>query len=90
MFGAEEADYVGHRITQSGITHNRERIDKVLSIEKSTHQKQLKSFIGVAEYFHDHVRNFSDLLSPLRKLMQPYNTYHKTKWTHEASIALKQ
>ena len=38
MFGAEEADYVGHRIAQYGIAHNRDRIDKVLSIEKPTHQ----------------------------------------------------
>ena len=65
-FGKNECDYVGHHFTSEGVTHNRERIHKVLQIKKPQSSNQIKSFIGVAEYFHDHIKDMSTTLKPLR------------------------
>jgi len=76
-------EYIGHYITNEGISHTRERIEKVLDNPKPTSTKQLKCFIRVVEYFHAHVRDFSILLLPLRKHLDNYNK-HKPKaitWT---------
>lgn len=73
VFGVDAIEYVGYYITHEGISHSRTRIDKVLDIEKPTNTKQLKSFIGVVEYFHEHVRDFSTVLLPLRKLLVNYD-----------------
>jgi hypothetical protein len=84
QFGMTEVDYVGHHFTQVGVTHNKDRIQKVLDIPQPKYAKQLKSFIGVAEYFHDHIRNFATLLQPLRALITPYVRTHNIQWTDEA------
>jgi hypothetical protein len=81
QFGMTEVDYVGHHFTQFGVTHNRDRIQKVLEIEQPKFAKQLKSFVGVVEYFHEHVQDFSEILRPLRKLITPYVKTHTIKWT---------
>lgn len=89
-FGMSEVDYIGHHFTCEGVTHNRERINKVLDIEKPIHAKQLKSFVGVIEYFHDHIQNFATILRPLRKLITPYHKTHVIRWTNEAELAFEQ
>jgi hypothetical protein len=86
-FGMTEVDYVGHNFTQFGVTHNRDRIQKVLDIQQPKFAKQLKSFIGVVEYFHEHVQNFSEILRPLRLLITPYVKTHTIKWTESAILA---
>ena len=60
-FGKKEVDYVGHHFSQEGVSHNRERIHKVLQIQKPQTSTQLKSFLGVAEYFHDHIQGIQKL-----------------------------
>ena len=47
-------------------------------------EKQLKSFIGCAEYFHDHIQNFSTSMRPLHKLVTAYEKSRKIVWTQEA------
>ena len=87
--GLTEVEYVGHTITESGIGHCRLRIDKVLQTTPPTTQGGLRSFVGVCEYFHDHVEHCADILRPLRDLMTPYNKSHKLHWTEEASLAFE-
>ena len=43
-FGLTEIEYVGHVINAQGITHSQDRIEKVLSMQKPTMAKHLKSF----------------------------------------------
>jgi len=89
-FGMQSVDYVGHHFSPEGVTHNRDRIEKVLQIDKPVYAGQLKSFLGVAEYFHDHIQNMSDKLRPLRLLIQPYDKRQILKWTSEAEQAFEQ
>ena len=91
-FGKEEMEFVGHTIKNDGThTHNRDRIEKVLVIEKPTTSNKLKSFIGVAEYFHDYIQNMATKLKPLRDLIEnPYHKRQKIVWTPESEIAFEQ
>ena len=78
--GLTEVEYVGHTITESGIGHTRSRIDKVLQMQPPANQGGLRSFIGVCEYFHDHIEHCADTLQPLRQMVNPFNKQHKLKW----------
>ena len=40
-------------------------------------------YIGLVNYFHDHVRNMNDLLRPLRKMVDRYDKHKRLEWTPE-------
>jgi hypothetical protein len=87
FLGMSEVDFVGHVISEHGITFTKDRIKKVLDIPPPTHEKGLKKFLGVANYFHNHIRNHSILVQPLQKLVHDYTPSRKLAWTPEAIAA---
>ena len=89
-FGLTEIEYVGHVINAQGITHSQDRIEKVLSMQKPTMAKHLKSFLGVATYFRDHIRNHSIIVKPLNDMIRKYEKNKKLVWTPEELIAYDQ
>ena len=87
--GMPEVEFVGHVINDKGLTFTRERIDKVLEIETPIFGKQLKSFLGVAVYFKDHIDHYSDITKPLHKMIEGYNKAKNKRltWSEEAKLA---
>ena len=49
----------------------------------------MKSFLGVAVYFIDHIRNYTTLVHPLHKMLKDYNKNRKLIWTPEAILAFE-
>lgn len=90
ILGKEEIEFVGHLITAEGITYTRERLDDVLQIPLPTHERGLKKFLGVVNYFHDHIRDHSTIVRPLQKLVHNYNPTRKIVWTPEATQAFER
>ena len=87
QFGLEQIEYVGHTISQEGISISQDKREEVFNIEKPTLQKHLKSFIGCAEYFHSHIRDFSGTMRPLHDMVRNYEKNKKLVWTPEAESA---
>lgn len=87
LLGFEEVEFVGHLISGQGITFSRSRIDSVLEIPLPTHEKGLKKFLGVANYFRDHIKNHSEMVRPLQQLVLHYSPTRKINWTPEAEKA---
>ncbi len=44
-------------------------------------QRQLKSFLGLANYFRDHVNDLSNKVKPLNDIMVPYKKGTSIDWT---------
>jgi len=68
----QNAEYVGHVIDEQGLTFSKEKIDSVANFEKPKTAKQLKSFLGLCNYFRDHIRDHSTLVQPLQVLIPNY------------------
>ena len=62
----------------------------MLAIEKPTHSKQLKSFLGVAAYFRDHIPQHSTIVRPLHQMLANYVPSRKLVWTSEAENAFEE
>jgi hypothetical protein len=69
-FGFSELDYVGHRISSDSINFSSEQRDKVLNFPLPENVRALQSFLGIGNYFRDHIANYSTLVYPLQKLMK--------------------
>ncbi len=70
-FGMEEVEFVGHILKVDGVHFSAEKRGKVLDFSLPRKQKQLKSFLGLVNYFRDHVENLSVLSVPLNDMTIP-------------------
>jgi hypothetical protein len=85
-FGLAEVEYVGHKITAEGLTFAADKISEVTDFERPTSQGGLKSFLGMAGYFREHVDHYVDLVYPLGQLVQNYrkkSRHFTIDWTPE-------
>ena len=78
--GLEEIEYVGHVINKEGITFSREKLQKVIEVPLPKTAKHLRSFVGLANYFREHVRNHSARIEPLIRLLDDYNPRRLIDW----------
>ena len=67
--GLNEVEYVGHLISSTGTSFTEEKRLQVLDFPLPETEKALLQFIGLANYFRDHVPNMTEMVQPLRKLM---------------------
>ena len=81
--GLTQVEYVGHLVTADGISFTEEKRLKILDFPKPTNEKQIQMFIGLANYFRDHVPNMTEMIKPLRDMFSPksYKPSGKVDWT---------
>ncbi len=65
--GVTQLEFVGHVVDCNGVTMSDENIRKVLDFPLPDNVKALRSFVGLCNYFSDHLRDSSLLLRPLHK-----------------------
>jgi hypothetical protein len=88
--GQREVEVVGHLISEHGIRFTDEKIEGLLSIVQPRTKTAVKQFIGLANYFRDHIRDLSKFLLPLQNLIPKYSKAQAKEvvvWTEEADIA---
>ena len=83
---SKEVEYVGYLITSTGTSFTEEKRLQVLDFPFPETEKALLQFIGLANYFRDHVPKMTEMVQPLRKLldMKKYKGSKKLTSTDEA------
>ena len=88
-FGYTEIEYVGKVISENGLKMSQEKIRSVLDFPVPSVSKQLKSFLGLTNYFRDFVRNHSAIVKPLNSMLSNYSKTKKVEWTKETLEAFE-
>ena len=83
-FGYAEIDFVGKVSSEKGLQMSQAKMRSVLDFPKPVIAKQLKSFLGLVNYFRDFIRNQPSIVHPLHQLLLNYNRTKKIVWTLEA------
>ena len=65
FFAQEELEYFGYWITHEGILPVKKKNSAILKISKPKTRKQLRSFIGMINYYHDMRQKRLEVLAPL-------------------------
>ena len=86
FFGRAELEYLGYWITREGIKPVPKKIEAVQKIAEPKTKKELRSFIGVVNYYRDMWVRRSHVLAPLAALT---SKTAKWKWTEVHSQAFK-
>jgi len=83
--GLDEVEYVDHLISITGTSFTDEKRLQVLDFPRPETEKALLQFIGLVNYFRDHVPHMTEIAQPLRKLIdiKKYKGSKKLTWAPE-------
>ena len=70
LFLMDELTFLGLRINAAGISPDPEKLTAIHKAPEPLNVSQLKSFLGMVNYYHRHLPNLSTLLDPLHQLLQ--------------------
>jgi hypothetical protein len=76
-FGLSKIEFVGHTVSEEGVSFSREKLQTALDFPRPITQQQLRQFIGLMNYYRDHVRNHSDKSRPPTQMLRDYDKRKK-------------
>ena len=68
IFATNELKFLGHTITEKGVAVLPEKVEAVRNSKKPSNVTDVRSFLGLANYYRRFVPNFSTVASPLHQL----------------------
>ena len=75
---------------QNGINFSAEQLSEVAEFPTPVGVKGLRSFLGLANYFRDHVRHYADMESPIRDLLTKHDKFKKFQWSDLAECGFRK
>jgi hypothetical protein len=89
-FGVTEMDFLKHKITQEGLKMDDCKVKTNLDWEPPRWVPTLKSFLGLASYYHKFIVNFAKIAMPLTNLLKKsFTIYEWDEACNEAFETLK-
>ena len=85
----KEVSFLGHVVSEAGVTTDPAKIDAVEKWPTPINAKQVRSFLGLASYYRRFIKNFSNVAKPLTKLTEKEQEFIWTTECEEAFQALK-
>ena len=76
VFGAESVEFLGHYIGRDWITINEDNLKKICTAQRPTTNKEVRSFLGLANYYRAHIPTLAMPLIDLTRKGQP----NKIQW----------
>jgi hypothetical protein len=85
--GLLQLDFVGRVLSEKWMGMSVRNIEKVTNFPRPSTELQLKRFLGLTNYFADHIRSYQMIVQPLHEMVRHYETSRKNRkvfWTEEA------
>ena len=67
-FAVNEVRYLGHILSAAEVSVDRQKTEIITSWTKPKNAKQVKSFLGIANYYRRFLERYSQRSAPLREL----------------------
>lgn len=78
--------YLGYIVDSEGLHPTPEKVQAVKDAPKPKNVQELRSFLGMLQYYARFLPNLSSVIHPLNALLSSYTPW---KWTHECNEAFK-
>ena len=92
-FLQQELQFLGHRISATGISPLPEKVDAIKSFPRPERLKQLRRFLGMINFYHSFCKNLARITAPLSHLLggeqNSKKANPKIKWTDETIKAFE-
>ena len=82
VFGRNKIVYLGHEISSKGLRPLQEKVELYTLIKPPNNVKELRSLLGIVNYYREHCKNFAEVVAPLNKLLSesPSKKYAPILW----------
>ncbi|XP_061968341.1 uncharacterized protein LOC133691764 [Populus nigra] len=85
-FGVTQVDYMGHVISNQGVSVDPTKIQAVVEWPTPTTAKGVRGFLGLAGYYRKFIRHFGGIAAPLTRLL----TKDGFQWSAETDLAFQR
>jgi hypothetical protein len=82
--------FLGHVISKEGITVDHTKVEVLTNWKRPENPTEIRSFLGLAGYYHRFIEGFSKLASPLTQLTQKKEPYVWNKDYEKSFLELKR
>jgi hypothetical protein len=89
-FRPNEVPFLGHIISAKGITVDLSKVQEVLEWKSPRSVTQIRSFLGLAGYYHWFIPNFSNIAKLMTKLLEKDAKFKWSLQCEEAFLTLKK
>jgi len=86
-FWLNEVVFLGHVISENGISVDPKKIEAVLRWERPTNVTEIRSFLGLAGYYRRFIEGFSTIASPMTRLTRKEV---KFEWSKECETSFQE
>jgi len=86
-FATSELEYLGYWLTRNGIQPQPKKVEAILRLEPPKNKRQLRTFLGMVNYYRDMWKRRSHVLAPLSGMVSPEA---KFVWGPEQQKAFKE
>ena len=86
-FFQKQLEFCGYQIDSQGLHKTPDKIQAMLEAPRPTSVTQLRSFLGIINYYHRFLPNLSTVLAPLHKLLKAHTQW---KWTGDCEKAFEE
>jgi len=89
-FWLSKVAFLGHIVSNEGVSVDLQKIEAVMNWSRPKNPTEVRSFLGLAGYYHRFVQNFSKVATLLTNLTRKVTTYEWTEQCKEAFQELKK
>lgn len=89
-FQAPEVVYLGHKVDAQGLHPTEEKVRAVRDAPAPSNITELRSFLGIVNYYGKFLPNLSSTLAPLHKLLTKNTKWSWTKSCQKAFVNVKK
>jgi hypothetical protein len=88
-FWLREIKFLGHTISQEGISVDPEKVQEVMNWKPPTTVRQIQSFLGLAGYYRRFIQDFSRIAKPMTELLKKGVEYEWSQKCEDAFHTLR-
>jgi hypothetical protein len=89
-FWLDQVEFLGHVISKEGIAINPSKVQSVLDWQAPTNVKEIRGFLGMAEYYRRFIEGFSKIAGPMTKLLRKNTPFEWSEKCEESFQELKK
>jgi hypothetical protein len=89
-FWLREIKFLGHTISQDGVSVDPEKVQEVMDWKPPTTVRQIRSFLGLAGYYRRFILDFSRIAKPMTELLKKGVKYEWSQKCEDAFHTLRQ
>ena len=87
MFTKPHVTYLGHKVSKEGIQPLDDKVDAITNAPAPKNVSELKSYLGIINYYQKFLPNLLSILAPLNELLRKETRWH---WGQEQMQAYQK